>query len=151
MNKIDSDIPMRLRGLNRIQSDNFVDVSYHSMRSKLDSPRTFIGEVSEVEEGLEDGYVRFYFSDEEKDRDLKVTLGNTTGSSQIRSRKNDRWTTLGTPLRVCVFEEIGSRGDVTNRVVHETNKGRHESAVAAAEVKWNKDILQWFDWSEEHA
>lgn len=69
----------------------------------------------------------------------------------MRSRKSDRWTTLGPILQVKVFGNLEETDDIHITAFQEACGGRHESAVAVAGVEWNSDILEWFEWSEDHA
>jgi len=110
----------------------------------------YTGEIFEVDENVEE-YIEFRFRDEEQERYIELTIGATTGDSTIRSRKNEQWTTLGTPLRIQVLEDVDSQSEFRRGTMNEFYSGRHESVVAVAEVDWNEPILEWFDWSEEHA
>lgn len=146
---IDPDIPMLTRGIEEIEPDSIANVSYWPNRSDSGT-KARSGVVTSVKK-QPDGRLRFLIDDEEYDREIEVTIGETTGESQVRSRKSDRWTTLGTPLRINVADDAESVDELMLQSIEETFEGRRESIVAAAEVKWNSSIVDWFDWSEKHA
>jgi hypothetical protein len=148
-NRVDSGITVHTREIGKIEPGIFVTASYHPTRGEY-GPRDRSGTVESVGR-TEDGRVRFVFYDEAEERDIKVTLGPTVGDCSIRSRKDSRWTTLGTPLRIGAHEDGESIGDVVGEKARKAFQGRYESVIAAAAVQWNERILEWYDWSKENA
>ena len=148
-NRVDPGITVHTRGIGEIEPGVFVTTSYHPARGEY-GPRDRRGIVESVGR-TDDGRVRFVYYDEVKERDIGVTLGPTVGDCSIRSRKESRWTTLGTPLRVDAHEDAESIGDVAGKKARKASQGRYESVIAAAAVQWNDRILEWYDWSKENA
>lgn len=147
--RVDDSIPIHFRDIGKIQSGTMVSVSYNPVRGKY-GPRDRFGTVTEAETRA-DGRLRFRFDDKDREREIDVVLGPTAGESRIRSRKSERWTTLGTPLRISARNDIQDRSNFHRETASEFFEGRHESIVAAAQVEWNSRILDWLTWSEKNA
>lgn len=81
-----------------------------------------------------EGYLEFRFRDEEREREIRTVLGRTIRESTVSSRKDERWTTLGTPLRVNVSEDADGVEELSDKAIEEHHTGRHESIVAAARI-----------------
>lgn len=146
INGLQPDIPMLVRGLDHLRPETFVTLSYHPRQGKY-GPKERRGFVTEVS-ALTNAGGEFTFHDEEIDRDIKVRISRTTGKSTVRSRKNRRWRTIGTPLRVGVFTDVSDPAEVYLQRIDATTNDRREHAVVAAAVTWNTRILDWFEWSE---
>jgi len=143
------DTEIRFRNIGTIRPDAMVMLSYIPARGKY-GPNDRSGVVTHVET-REDGLLQFRFDDEDREREIEVVLGPEAGDSYVRSRKNQRWTTLGTPVRISAREDIDELNEMMLKTAEETFECRHESVVAAAEVEWNSQIIEWFTWSDENA
>lgn len=146
--KIKPDIPIQTRGIKQIESGSLAVISYVPINGKQTSINRdgIINEINFTGERV----VKFQFYDETKEREIEVTIGSTTGESKIRSRKDDRWTALGTPLRVGLSEDAGEFSEYVVDMVPDHIAGQYGDIVAAAAVKWNSQILKWFNQSEEN-
>lgn len=148
-NRIDPDISIITRDVSRVSPDLFASVSYHPARGKS-GHKSRTGRITSVGV-VSDETFEFVIHDEEREREVEISVSSTIGESSVRSRKDERWTTLGVPLRV----EVGDAGDDYNdfmiRGVQDAYEGRYTSIVAVATVRWNERILDWFDWSNRHS
>ena len=147
-NNIDPDIPVRTRGIGQIESGVFVSLSYYPVRGGGGSNDRYgiVDRVNLTQEGL----VRFWFDNEWEEKKIEVTIGPTIGESSVRSKK-ERWTTLGSPLRVAVRGDVNSHAEYAVETIQDAIDGRYEDIVAVAEVKRNSRILEWLNWSEQSA
>ena len=148
-NSIKPGIPVRTRGIGQIESGVFVDLSYYPARGR-NTPNGRHGTVNETNH-TEEGLIQFRFYDESRQREIEVTVGPTTGESKVQSRKDERWTTLGTLSRVSLSEGAGDFGEYIVETVPGRSRSRYEDIVAVAETKGNSEILEWFTWSEQSA
>jgi hypothetical protein len=81
-----------------------------------------------------EGYLEFRFRDEEREREIRTALGRNIRESTVSLRKDEKWTTLGTPLRVNVSGDADGIEDLGDKAIEEHHTGRHESIVAAARI-----------------
>lgn len=148
-NNIDPDIPVRTRNVGQIESGIFVSLSYYPVRGGGGSNDRYgiVDKVSLTQEG----FVQFRFDDEWHEREIEVTVGPTIGQSSVRSQKNERWATLGSPLRIAVSEDANNHAEYVTDTIQDEVDGRYEDTVAVAEIDWNSRILEWLNWSEQSA
>lgn len=145
----DPDISVYTRNISRITPGVIASISYYPNRGKH-GEKSRSGEITSVET-LNDGRTRFVFADKTRDREIEVTIGDSVGQSNVRSRKDEKWTTLGKLLRVEVGDVGDELDDLMVKTTNEAFEGRYSSIVAVAAVKWNERILDWFEWSSRHA
>lgn len=142
-------IPVYTRELSRIALGLTSSVTYHPARGN-GHQKGRSGTITSVDT-LSDGRTRFIFYDDTYERDIEVTIGETVGQCDVRSRKDERWITLGKPLRVEVGQAGDEYEDLILKSVEEAFEGRYPSIVAIPAIKWNERILEWFEWSSRHA
>jgi hypothetical protein len=148
-NWVDPNISIITRDVSRVSPDLFASVSYHPVRGK-GGHKSRIGKITSVGV-VSDEKLEFVIHDEERERDVEISVSSILGESSVRSRKDERWTTLGKPLRVEVGDASDDYNDFMFKGVQDAYEGRYTSIVAVAAVRWNERILDWFDWSNRHS